>query len=340
MSSILIKPWFWQYLNRGGSVMRWFKKEKIEQTAILDENQVEGDIKTNKTMEKSIQFGVLHIEEKIEQLMDEEVEVSQYMDDITNTYSQISNINVMITNINQDFKNFNSYANQINKIIEHSDDVISETENNVAILTDNIHATNQQMDSIVKVFRLLEHDFANIKEMSNGITGIASRTNLLALNASIEAARAGEAGRGFSVVAEQIRELSASTKKLVDGIDQSIQALLESINNVNNEIYASISSSSVNLQKVNAVQNNIKQVNECTEEVKNFSKQIIEEIDQTSSKINGAAEGVDVISDVVDSFGEKITNLKMKMSKKSSIMCSVIDFLQQIENMLVELVKS
>jgi len=321
--------------------LNWFKRNRKDKNLIEDakEDLVSHIEEVDKTMEKSIQFGVLHIEEKIEQLMEEEVEVSKYMDDITNTYSQITNINTMITNINSDFKNFNSYANHINEIIDHSDVVIAETETNVRVLSDNIYGTNKQLDSIVQVFHHLENDFTNIKKMSDGITGIASRTNLLSLNASIEAARAGEAGRGFSVVAEQIRELSASTKNLVNGIDKSIQALLESINKVKGEIQISISTSSANLQKVNDVENNIKQVKECTEEVENFSKQIIEGIDATSSKINGAAEGVDSISDVVDSFGEKIKNLNVKMSKKSRIICSIIDFLQQMENMLAELVK-
>ncbi|MFA9379273.1 MAG: methyl-accepting chemotaxis protein [Lachnotalea sp.] len=295
--------------------------------------------KDDKTMEKSIQYGVLHIQEKIEQLMEEEVEVSKYMDDLTHTFTQISDVNTMITNVNQDFIEFNSHANHINEIIDRSDAVIVKTESNAKELAENIHGTNAQLDSIVEVFRQLEKDFGNIQNMSNGITGIASKTNLLALNASIEAARAGEAGRGFSVVAEQIRELSTSTKKMVDGIDESIQALLESINDVKTEIETSKATSSANLQKVSDVQINIKQVNDCTKEVKDFSKQIITRIEGTSARINGAAEGVDVISDVVESFGGKIENLNIKMSKKSSILCSVIDFLQQMENMLVKLVQ-
>jgi methyl-accepting chemotaxis protein len=55
--------------------------------------------------------------------------------------------------------------------------------------------------------------------------------------------------------------------------------------------------------------------------------------------MNGAAEGMDSISDVVDSFGDKIDNLNVKMSRKSSLIFSVIDFLQQMENMLALLVK-
>ncbi|WP_026395676.1 methyl-accepting chemotaxis protein [Acetobacterium malicum] len=295
--------------------------------------------KRDKTMVKSIQFGVRHIEEKIELLMQEEVEVSNYLDDVAQTYSQITNISEMTTNINDDFKNFSSYANQINEVIDSSDAMIKQTETNVTQLADNILHTNEQLDTIANVFQQLEKDFANIKNMSNGINGIAMQSNLLAFNASIEAERAGEAGRAFAVVAQQMRVLSTSTKELVDGIDDSVKALFKSIKDVNVEIQASKSTSVTNLQKVNAVKNNIEQVNECTDEVKNFSKQIIKGIDATSERINGAAEGFGAISQVVDSFGEKIENLNVKMSKKSSIICSVIDFLQQMENMLTELVR-
>lgn len=318
--------------------MSWFKKYKLEEVQVKDSSEDVREIKVDRTMERSIQFGVFHIEERIEQLMEEEVAVSKYMDDVKSTYSQITNINEMIVNINHDFKDFNSYANQINEVIDHSDIVIEETEKNVALMADKIQSTNQQLDSVVKVFHHLERDFLNIRNMSESITGIASKTNLLALNASIEAARSGEAGKGFSVIAEQIRELSNSTKKLVDGIDESIKALVESINNVNKEIQTSILTSSENLQKVTDVQNNIKQVTECTEDVKDFSKQIIEGIDKTSLRINGAAEGIGSISDVVNDFGGKIDHLNVEMSKKSRIICSVIDFLQQIENMIAELV--
>ncbi|MCG2729774.1 MAG: hypothetical protein L6276_05760, partial [Acetobacterium sp.] len=111
--------------------------------------------KGDKTMEKSIQFGVKHIEEKIELLMQEEVEVSNYMDDVAHTYSQITNISEMTTNINDDFKNFSSYANQINDVIDSSDVVISQTEINVTELADNILYTNQQLDTIAEVFQQL-----------------------------------------------------------------------------------------------------------------------------------------------------------------------------------------
>lgn len=320
--------------------MAWFKKNQNKEEILIknDENAI-SLMKPDKTAEKSIQFGVLHIEDKIEQLMDEEVGVSTYMDEVKSAYSQITNINDMIANINYDFKSFNSYANHINEIIDESDTVIDETEKNVALMAGDIHNTNQQLDSVVEVFGRLKKDFDKIISMSNDITGIATKTNLLALNASIEAARAGEAGRGFSVIAHQIRDLSNSTKQLVSGIDGSIKILLDSISNVNAEIQASIRTSSENLNKVNVVQTNIKQVSKCTDDIKEFSKQIIDGIDQTSLRINGAAEGIGSISGVVNHLGNKIDDMNMQMNKKTSLISSIIDFLQQMENMLEELVE-
>ncbi len=315
------------------------KREKNQRNRENTQTEAACTATQDKQLEKSLQFGVLHIEEKIEQLMQEEAEVTKYMEDITDTYEQIASINEKINEINDDFKKFGSYANEINEIIDRSNGVIESTTQNANGLTDNIRGTNQQLEAIAEVFQRLEHDFFNIQNLSNSITGIASQTNLLALNASIEAARAGEAGKGFAVIAEQIRLLSKSTKDLVDGIDDSIYTLFQGISDVHNEIEASKASSLSNLKKVDEVRENITQVSACTEEIKNFSRQIITDIDATSIRMNGAAQGTGAISDVVDSFGVKIENLNVKMSRKSRIICSVIDFLQQMENMLADMVK-
>ena len=82
-----------------------------------------------------------------------------------------------------------------------------------------------------------------INDLTDEILSISSQTNLLALNASIEAARAGEAGRGFSVVADQIRNLADETKRSVANIQtvskivtDSVSELVSTSNNIINYV--------------------------------------------------------------------------------------------------------
>ena len=75
-------------------------------------------------------------------------------------------------------------------------------------------------------------DVEKIKTLSDAILQISSQTNLLALNAAIEAARAGESGRGFCVVAEQIKKLAEESKQTVNEMQNTVSAIFEAVNNL------------------------------------------------------------------------------------------------------------
>jgi len=90
---------------------------------------------------------------------------------------------------------------------------------------DTIEQLAIEVDSAAQVINQLQQDSASIGSILDVIRGIAEQTNLLALNAAIEAARAGEQGRGFAVVADEVRTLASRTQESTSEIQSMIEAL-------------------------------------------------------------------------------------------------------------------
>jgi len=118
-----------------------------------------------------------------------------------------------------------SSANDALSEIKHADDEAERVKGISARNRQTIELLASEVDSASQVINQLQQDSASIGGILDVIRGIAEQTNLLALNAAIEAARAGEQGRGFAVVADEVRTLASRTQESTSEIQTMIEAL-------------------------------------------------------------------------------------------------------------------
>ncbi|QXI10608.1 methyl-accepting chemotaxis protein [Pseudomonas zeae] len=167
-----------------------------------------------------------------------------------------------------------------------ADDADQSAQQGEKVMQSTIHSITQMRGEIANtatVIRRLEADSGRIGKVLEVIRGIAEQTNLLALNAAIEAARAGEAGRGFAVVADEVRNLAQRTAESIIEINQIIQSVQTGAVDAAQAIDSGQTRSDESVEQVTQAGAMLERITHAVEAIRDMNRQIATAAEEQTS---------------------------------------------------------
>ncbi|ELY1989698.1 methyl-accepting chemotaxis protein [Vibrio harveyi] len=255
------------------------------------------------------------------------------VEDLVSLENQMSSIDMLATAINEMHVSAQEVTSNISRSAMLTNDISEQSKTTKNILNSSTKSVSDASTEIMgckEMISELEVDCSRISSVSDIINNIADQTNLLALNAAIEAARAGEQGRGFAVVADEVRMLAQKTQTSTLEIDNIISSLQNKSNMVSDKMNEIMLTTADSVSSSNEAENNFDYVYNSLMEIYDMSHQIATAAEEQSQVIEDINKNVTLVSDVsrdtLNSIKGTTTSVKEINSRSENIQHSLLEF--------------
>ncbi|MGM0549371.1 MAG: methyl-accepting chemotaxis protein [Bacillota bacterium] len=248
-----------------------------------------------------------------------------------------SNIEELILQINDVKLSSDKMDQQADNVMKHLNEGDSAVSQSVAKIKSVKNNSTEVANTISEL-----GDLSNkIGEIVNLINNIADQTNLLALNAAIEAARAGEAGRGFSVVADEIRELADESASATDQISNLIKKIQKSVKNAVEKMGETEEVVDDSVNTIDITGQSFKEIDTAAANLRDFIEKISEKADvvnKSSNQIDTSVKEIAAVSQEAASNSQEVAAASEEQAASTEEIVSAAEDLANMANDLTEAV--